>query len=428
MNYQEALQWMDERQQFTIKLGLATTRTLLAQFGNPHKQLRIIHIAGTNGKGSVGATLLAILSAAGYRTGFYSSPHLSDFRERFRLNTTFITQERCADLITTLATGLPEGMQPTYFECATLLALLWFADQQTDAVILETGMGGRLDATNAVTPLLSIITDISLDHEQYLGSTITAIANEKAGIIKSEVPVIFSGRHRDALPVIMARCRQQNSPLYLYGQHFSGARSGEQTLTYQALTGRTHPRLPLPLQGDHQIVNTSLALAALELLDRHLPVTPDQWHTGLQQVHWPGRLERFSVVFSEKTVDILLDGAHNEAGVLALLRSVQQMHYQRLFLLWGNMSDKVLGPAYLELLDTAEMVVLTRPESPRSAEPLALFAELPIAVQQKTTCISTVEQAMIHLLERTAPGDLLCIAGSLYLVGHVRQQLLGDPV
>ncbi|NLX18446.1 MAG: bifunctional folylpolyglutamate synthase/dihydrofolate synthase, partial [Desulfobulbus sp.] len=295
MNYQEALLWMNERQQFTIKLGLATTETLLDRFGSPEKKFRIIHIAGTNGKGSVGATLLAVLSAAGYRTGFYSSPHLSDFRERFRLNNTFISAERCAELITALAEELPDGMQPTYFECATLLALLWFAEEQADVVILETGMGGRLDATNVVTPLLSIITDISLDHEQYLGSTIAAVAAEKAGIIKPGVPAIFSGRDHNALSVIQQRCRQQNSPLYLYGRHFSGTRSGEQTFHYHALAGQTHSDLPLQLRGEHQVVNTCLALAALELLCQNLPTRPDQWRTGLRQVNWPGRLERFSI-------------------------------------------------------------------------------------------------------------------------------------
>ena len=181
MTYQEACAWLAQHQFFKIKLGLETTRKLLHELGNPQDALKIIHIAGTNGKGSVGATLLACLSQGGFRTGFYSSPHLHSVRERFRIDTQWIAKEDFTRLIQRLADFLQGRPQPTYFELTTILALLWFAEQRVDAVILETGMGGRLDATNVVTPVMTIITDISRDHEQYLGNTIEAIAAEKSG-------------------------------------------------------------------------------------------------------------------------------------------------------------------------------------------------------------------------------------------------------
>jgi len=427
MNVQEAETWLDQLQFFKIKLGLETTRALLTQLGNPQERLKIIHIAGTNGKGSVGATLLAILSAAGIRTGFYSSPHLSSVRERFRINDTYITEADFAGLVTRLATFLHDRPLPTYFECTTLLALLWFAEQGAEAVILETGMGGRLDATNVVTPLVSIITDISRDHEQYLGSTLEAIAGEKAGIVKPDVPVIFSGRAAVAVPVIEARCREQQSPLFIYNRHFSGARTDDGGLDYFPLAGPLHANLPLTLQGEHQVVNTSLALAALELLAPVFPISPQALTTGLRQARWPGRMELVPIHHQEKPLHFLLDGAHNEAGVAALVRSLERDYPQhRLLLVWGNMADKLMGAAFLDLLARADAIVLTRAETQRSAVPVALFAQLPSQLQAKACCAETVEHALEMIQMVAAADDLICVAGSLYLVGRARQLLLGD--
>ncbi|MBV5317937.1 MAG: bifunctional folylpolyglutamate synthase/dihydrofolate synthase, partial [Desulfobulbaceae bacterium] len=315
MNYREAEAYLDQLQFFKIKLGLDTTRNLLAELGNPQEQLNIIHIAGTNGKGSVGATLLSILSTAGYRTGFYSSPHLSSVRERFRIGTDCITEVDLAQLVTRLQTFLSGRRPPTYFECTTLLALLWFAQKKVEMVILETGMGGRLDATNVVTPLAAVLTDISRDHEQHLGTTLTAIAGEKAGIIKPGVPVIFSGRAPETVPVIAQRCRELQNPLYLYGRDFSGEAQADGTFAYTPITGPRRTGLPLALAGAHQVVNASLALAVLELLADRFPIAPQTLADGLREVRWPGRLELLTLQMQGKTLRVLLDGAHNEAGV-----------------------------------------------------------------------------------------------------------------
>jgi dihydrofolate synthase/folylpolyglutamate synthase len=427
MNYPQAVAWLDHQQMFKIKLGLASTRELLAELGNPQNQLEIIHLAGTNGKGSVGATLLALLSAGGYRTGFYSSPHLSSVRERFRIGEHCIPETDFARLITRLAELLADRPSPTYFELTTLLALLWFAEQQAEVVILETGMGGRLDATNVVLPLVAIITDISRDHEQHLGSTLTAIAGEKAGIIKPNVPTVFSGRAAEALPVIEARCRELHSPLLLYGRDFDTTINEAGTLEYRSHTGSSRPGLVLALQGAHQAVNTSLALAALDLLAARFPITEPALRQGLQQVRWPGRMERITLLYRNQYLSVLLDGAHNEAGVEALVDALRHgSTRRRLLLVWGNMADKEMGPVLVELMAMAERIILTRAESHRSADPAMLMAQLPPDLQTRCQCVEPVEQALATAAALAGPEDLLCVAGSLYLVGRVRQLLVGE--
>ncbi len=426
MTYQQAKACLDQLQLFKIKLGLETTAEILADLGHPQERLRIIHIAGTNGKGSVGATLSAVLTAGGYRTGFYSSPHLSTIRERFRLNNTLIPQESFTRLVSRLHASL-EHREPTYFEFTTLLALLWFAEEQADIVILETGMGGRLDATNVVMPLLSIITDISRDHEQHLGNTLAAIAGEKAGIIKPGVPVVFSGREPEALPIIEDRCQNLQSPLYLYGRDFDGRRSANGTLDYHPLAGRPKINLPLLLAGSHQEVNSSLALAALELLSDRFPISDAQLRQGLSQVRWPGRLELIRSTGAGCNHLFLLDGAHNQAGVHALRRTLQHDYPRKqLLLLWANMADKQIDQAMLELLALVDQVVFTRADSQRSANPHDVLASLPKTQQIKAQAIDEPDQALDQIMAMAGPEDLICVAGSLYLVGLIRRRLLGE--
>ncbi len=426
MDYLQAEQFLDRLQMFTIKLGLATTGDLLAELGNPQKRLAILHIAGTNGKGSVGATLQAVLTAAGHRAGFYSSPHLSSVRERFRLGKEYISEAAFARLVSRLAHQFADR-QPTYFEFATLLALLWFAEEQAEVVILETGMGGRLDATNVVTPLVSIITDIGRDHEQYLGDTIEAIAGEKAGIVKPGVGVVCSGREPGALPVIRERCRALTSPVYVFGEDFSGSLDDHGRLDYQPITGPKQIGLPLRLTGAHQAVNASLALAALELVADRFPVSEQALRQGLAQVSWPGRMELIPAPLAGRPCQILLDGAHNEAGIRALIDALQRNHQGRgLLLIWGSMADKHLGQAFHDLIALTDHLILTRTESPRFAEPADLMAQLPPDRRDRAQCAAGIEQALDLAASLVGPGDLICIAGSLYLVGRARQLLLGE--
>lgn len=425
MNFAEACAWLDAHQFFKIKLGLETTCALLAELGNPQERLKCMHIAGTNGKGSVGATLMAVLSAGGYRAGFYSSPHLSSVRERFRLGDRLISETEFAALVTRLAHFLDGRPQPTYFELTTILALLWFAEQQADMVILETGMGGRLDATNVVQPLVSIITDISLDHQQYLGDTIAAIAEEKAGIIKPGVPVVFSGAATEALPVITERCRQLDSPLLLLRRDFGAQASGE-GLRFTDGAGMGHD-YPLNLRGGHQVGNTALALAALECLADRFPLSEDEITIGLAQVRWPGRMELISVSHQGKTVSVLLDGAHNEAGVARLWQSLRQGYpRRRLLLLWGKMADKQSGAAFDGLVALADQLLLTCAENERSAAPEAIYASLSAEVQNKCCCVEPAATALAQALQMAEAEDLICVAGSLYLIGAIRPLLVEE--
>lgn len=322
MNYTEAIQFLYGLQLFGAHFGLETTRQLAALAGDPQHKLRFIHVAGTNGKGSTCAMLESIYRAAGLRVGLFTSPHLVSFRERIQVNRQFISEADVVRLIDELRTslerrapsrpvstyhqhaetvpGVPSGgqtIQPTLFEFTTVMALKYFAEQKCDLVIWETGLGGRLDATNIVTPLASVITNIALDHQQWLGDTLEKIAAEKAGIIKPGVPVVTATDAPEALHVIERTARENGAALTrVQPNHASRI---------------THPAA---LLGEHQKTNAALALATVDVLQQQIRVTDEQIRAGLAQVNWPGRLQ----LIERGGQKILLDGAHNVAGVEAL--------------------------------------------------------------------------------------------------------------
>jgi dihydrofolate synthase/folylpolyglutamate synthase len=424
MNYQQAWQFLDQLQLFKIKLGLDSMQHFLKQLGNPQQRLPCIHIAGTNGKGSVGATLHSILCAAGYRTAFYTSPHLSSVRERFKINASYISKEDFARLITKIAAIL-DGQQITYFECTTALAMLWFAEQDVDCALLEVGMGGRLDATNVITPLLSLITNVSMDHEQHLGKSLAAIAGEKAGIIKPAVPVV-SGVAADAAgQVIQEICSKQEAPLFLFGRDFNGS-GDKKGWQYRGMQEMTLADLPMPLYGQYQLSNCSLALAAIQLLcQQGWAINEEQIRTGLAHTRWPGRLEYFR---TEQGQQFLLDGAHNPAGAVALREALQNdFTYKRLILVWGAMADKDIQKALAEVAPLADVIMLTlAADSERAATPEQLKKVLPDKIQAKIICLASPDEAIMEAGSCADKDDLICISGSLYLIGAVRSVLLGD--
>jgi dihydrofolate synthase/folylpolyglutamate synthase len=437
MNYQEAWEFLDQLQFFKIKLGLDSMNRFLERLGNPHRDLNCIHVGGTNGKGSVGATLCSILAAAGYQTGLYTSPHLNSVRERFRIGSSYISKEDFARLISKIQAVL-DGGQITYFECTTTLALLWFAEQKVDCAVLEVGMGGRLDATNVVIPLLSLITNVSMDHEQYLGSTLTEVSTEKAGIIKQGIPVVSGVADDDSGRVVRQTCDERKAPLFLFGREFNGSFSpeGRTSWQYQGLDGEVLADLPMTLRGNYQVGNASLALAAIQLLRQQgWTVTEEQLHTGLEQTFWPGRLELFRLDKDNKQVDeqsrgwnFLLDGAHNPAGVKALKHALRDFTRNRLILVWGAMNDKDLHTTLRDIAPLADIIIFTRPESERSARIGQLKGSLPTAMHQKVICKEAVPAALQQARILAGDRDLICIAGSLYLVGTARQLLLGGLI
>ena len=421
MNCQQAQHFLDQLQLFKIKLGLDSMRHFLARLGDPQLRLRCVHIAGTNGKGSVGAALHAMLAAAGYKTGFYTSPHLSSVRERFQISGAYISKEDFTRLISRIESVL-DGRQITYFECTTALALLWFAEQKADFVVLEVGMGGRLDATNVVTPLVSVITNVSMDHEQHLGGTLAKIATEKAGIIKPGVPVVSGAAADDSGKVIRDTCAERQAPLVLYGRDFNGSGAGS-LWQYQGLDGLKLADLPMPLRGCHQISNCSLALAAVQLLQQQgWAISEAQIRSGLAQTRWPGRLEYFR---SDR--QFLLDGAHNPAGA-AVLRDALRGEFprQRLLLIWGAMADKDIQTTLREVAPLADHIILTKAaDSDRAASPEQLAAVLPEALQAKVICAASIPAALDQARAMAAENDLICVSGSLYLIGAARELLLG---
>jgi dihydrofolate synthase/folylpolyglutamate synthase len=449
MNYAQAWAFLDNLQFFKIKLGLDSMSMFLNELGNPQNELQYVHVAGTNGKGSVAMTLLALLSGAGYRVGLYTSPHLHSVRERFRINNDCISPEEFAAEATRIRDIL-NGRQITYFEFTTALAFLWFQRRQVDIAVMEVGLGGRLDATNVIRPLVSIITNISMDHELYLGSTIQEIASEKAGIIKDGVPVV-SGVEKNifdaegaALQVIADACSMRSAPLFLHGRDFMAEARQDGSWNYWAMKRQggcrvreTIKKLSCSLKGRYQIKNAALALATLELLEPHgFKVDEPGLRQGLSAVQWPGRLEYFclskqngamTACEGQGVIRYLLDGAHNPAGVRSLLAALREdFVYDRLILVWGAMADKDLAATLPVIVPLAYRVILTRQNSERSATPEILQKFIPAEYHARVLCSPVVKEALALAAEMAGENDLICVSGSLYLIGEARGLLRGE--
>jgi dihydrofolate synthase/folylpolyglutamate synthase len=451
MNYQDTWTFLDNLQFFKIKLGLESMRMFLEELGSPENKLKFVHIAGTNGKGSVAVTLLTLLAEAGFSVGLYTSPHLSSVRERFRINDEYISEEEFAEEGTRIHDIL-NGRQITYFEFTTALAMLWFARRQVDLVILEVGLGGRLDATNVITPLVSVITNVSMDHEMYLGNTLAEIAGEKAGIIKKGVPLVSGvgiGETEDeriVLSVVERFCQERKAPHFLYGRDFFVEPAGDSGWNYWAMKRRGCCRLrekitglQTNLKGKYQLVNTGVALATLEFLDQFgFSVDESQIRSGLLKVSWPGRLETFCLSKStgslvncsdKDALHYILDGAHNPAGIIALEDALENdFQYDRLILLWAAMSDKEYGKVLPQIAGLARIIIFTRLDYERSARPEDLRDALPVEIRDRAILEYTLDAALAKAAELAGRNDLICIAGSLYLVGEARKMLLGELI
>jgi dihydrofolate synthase/folylpolyglutamate synthase len=449
MNYQETWTFLDNLQFFKIKLGLESMRVFLEELGSPEEELQFVHVAGTNGKGSVAVTLLTLLSKAGYRVGLYTSPHLSSVRERFRINDDYISEKEFAGEGSRIHEILGDR-QITYFEFATALALLWFARRKVDLVILEVGLGGRLDATNVITPLVSVITNVSMDHEMYLGNTLAEIAAEKAGIIKENVPVVSgvgtgeTEEERVVLAVVERFCNERKAPLFLHGRDFFVEPAMDGRWDYWAMKRKgccqlreKRQGLLSSLKGRCQMLNSGLALATLEILDQFgFSVNDAITRSGLLEVSWPGRLESFCLsrddgspveCTSENSLNYLLDGAHNPAGIAALSEALENDYeYNRLILVWAAMSDKDFRGALPQIARLAGVIIFTRLEYERSAMPEQLVDALPVDMQHRAVCEKDLDAALAKAAGIAGPADLICIAGSLYLVGEARKKLLGE--
>lgn len=441
MTYDEVLAHLDDLQMHKIKLGLDAMESFLAKVGRPEKSLRCVHLAGTNGKGSVCAALSSVLGLSGYKVGVYTSPHLSCVRERFKIGDKYISEETFAEIGTRICDVLGDD-HITYFEFTTALGLLWFAESDVDIVLLETGMGGRLDATNVVTPLLSVITSVSMDHEAYLGDTLTAIAGEKAGIIKPQIPVVSAAVHPEVVPVIENTCTEHNAPLYSFTKEFDYDVNEDGTWVWIGGDAFKSQHVGPLLSTSPSLVqqeNESLAIAVLLLLEQFdYFVDLPEIIAGIAKVSWPGRMEYFKKEYLPVTAETgnnsqpkkrtyLLDGAHNVAGVNNLAKTLEERFYgAKLIGIWGSMIDKDLTATLDCMLPLFSQVFITQPDSERSASPEHILSLLTDEQRQKTVGYSDVAGALEAAQQAAGEDDVIVVGGSLYLIGAIRYLLCGD--
>lgn len=406
---------------FGIKLDLNVISGILKGLGHPQNHFKSVHIAGTNGKGSIAASLATILKHAGYRVGLFTSPHLVRFNERIQVNGHQITNDHLVDAYSAVTTAHQGPREATFFEITTAMALYEFARKKVDLAVIETGLGGRLDATNIILPLVTIISNISIEHRQYLGNTLAEIAAEKAGIIKSKIPVVTAVRQSKAIAVIEKTAAKRSAPCYRLGHAFRIRRGKKDRFSYYGLDAVWRD-LKTNLAGDQQPENAALALAACELLTRRdIPVKETDIRQGLQKIHWPARLE---IVSTDPF--ILFDGAHNLAAARKLaLYLAKRLNNRRMTLVIGILDDKPYRAMLALLAPLADHLVITRASIDRALPPEKL-AKTASKYVQKITVKPTVASALQYALETTDEGDAIVVAGSLYVVGEAMAYLNND--
>lgn len=432
MTFQEAMEYLQNLTKFGMNFGLGRITELMRRLGNPQEKLKIVHIGGTNGKGSTGAMIAASLAAAGYRVGTFTSPHLHSYTERYRINNKDIAPGDMAALIERLRPHLDamvkEGFEhPTEFEVCTAMAFCYFQEQQVDLLVLEVGLGGAIDSTNVIKkPLVSVITNVAMDHMDYLGRTVAEIARVKAGIIKERVPVVTASRNPAVLEVIRETCTRYNAPLIEVGRDVTWEKTGEISLKGQQLNilGRQgeYRDLWLPLLGRHQLENAATALAVVELLrEKGYTVSDTEVRQGFKSTRWPARME----IVREKPV-VLIDAAHNYEGARSLRRSLDDYFPSRkVVLVMGMLGDKERGKVVAELAPRARMAVITKPNSPRAGDWRQLAEEIRPLVSE-VEVIEEIKEAVREGVEAAGPGDVVCITGSFYMVAEAREYLVSD--
>jgi len=432
-SYQETIEYLYGLQKHGIKLALSNTVKLMQLLGDPHRKFRSVHVAGTNGKGSTAAFIASMLQTAGYRVGLYTSPHLVTFTERIRINNALITEAKVVELAQRVRDGWRGAVAsdgqgeliPTFFEVTTAIAFAYFAEENIDIAVIETGMGGQFDSTNVITPLVSVITNIDLEHQEFLGTTLEQIAFEKAGIIKPCIPVVTGAVQPEVVDVIEREATARNAPVYRLSQQFQPTNiiSGTiQTFDYQGLAD-TYPALRIAMLGAYQVDNACLALAAIECLRRAgLSLDEHAVRHGLEQMRWDGRLERVAI-----RPDVYLDGAHNPASAKELAKAIREMKpaYRRIILIIGILGDKDYQGVLSELVSLADHVIATKPQYSRALDILTLATEIR-KLHVSVDMAETLETAIAKARTTALPDDLVLITGSLYVVGDARALFLPE--
>lgn len=436
-NYTTALRWLYEHSNYEVMrvvpynsrtFSLERMRKLLNLLGNPHQQIKFVHVAGTKGKGSTCAMLLSVLKASGYTVGMYVSPHLVDLRERITIDGQMISHAEATEIFKLIASVEKDlgSQRPTFFEVMTAMALRHFADQAVDIAILETGLGGRLDATNVVTPLVCGLTHISIDHTNVLGTDLASIAVEKAGILKKNIPAVSVAQDPEVSKVFEMAAEKVGTTLQHTGQNvdfssrFEVSRElGPHTRVCLTTTTSRWEHLPVPLRGEHQTQNCGLALAILDKLKGFGFIIPDEQVTsGLAATILPGRMER---VWDQPHV--VIDGAHNAASIQCLIKALgAYIAYDSLVLIFGCGQDKDVHGMLKQVSLGADKVIFTRAKSnPRAMEAADLMTQFSEISGKMTQCADSLEEALRLAVRAVSREDLIVVAGSFYLAGQAKK-------
>lgn len=430
MNYQQSVDYILSIPLFGKKDGHNNTKELLTKLGNPHLSLKYIHVAGTNGKGSVCAMLSYIYVEAGYEVGFFSSPHLINITERLKINNQDILEDEFLEIFLNIKQGIDEMIKeghhhPTFFETLFCMSIVYFKKHQVDLVILETGLGGRLDATNIIEkPLVSVITQIGLDHVAILGNTLEKIAFEKGGIIKEGCPTVLQSDEKSVFHVISKLCDEKNAPLHVVqpvGHNI--LKSTYKTIDF-SLNNKyyKYDRLTVNSNGFYQIMNAATALTTVHILKNEISVEEDSIIKGLYDFYWPGRME----VVNEW---LMLDGAHNESGIQAFVEYLQNCYKgQQVTLLFTAMKDKAYEEMIKKLSECHQIskVILTSVYEGRCLDTETMkkifekYSTVPIEIEEN------IEKAFFRAYKRD--NQLLCCVGSLYLIGQIKKIITGGLV
>ncbi|MDY0211872.1 MAG: folylpolyglutamate synthase/dihydrofolate synthase family protein [Desulfuromonadaceae bacterium] len=425
MSNDAALDYLNSLGMFGIKLGLDNIRTLLQRVGNPHRCYPVIHVAGTNGKGSVCSFLGQIYTSCGYRVGVYTSPHLECFNERIRIGDELIPTATVAHLTAELHSAAAD-IQPTFFELTTAMAMLYFARQEVGLVVLETGMGGRLDATNVVNPVLSIITAIGQDHATYLGHNLADIAAEKGGIIKEGTPVVLAPQEPGIEAQLQGMARQVNAPCYSYATDYQVTQVAGDVVTglrFKIKTPqRVWPEMRSALPGRHQGENLAVALMAVELMERcGMHTVPADVASAAAQARWPGRLEWLGTPRSATLPGlVLLDGAHNAAGMTALDHYLEELGATSIHWVGGFKHDKAADHMVPLLRRRTQKFYAVAPPV-EAAWPPAELVQIARNYALEAEAFSCIERALICAVNSCRGDEIVLVAGSLFLVAQARR-------
>ena len=426
MTYKEAMDYISSVGRFGSNYGLERTFRLLELLGSPHEKIKFIHVAGTNGKGSTTAMITKILRGLGYKVGMYTSPYLEEFEERIQIDGQNINKDTLVNLLEevkiAISKVIEEGYEhPTEFEIITALMFLHFYNEKVDYGVIEVGLGGRLDSTNVLTPKVSVITSISLDHMNILGDNLKDIAKEKAGIIKAGVPVILYPQEKEVEEVIVKVAKEKNSKVYFIKKETARLININYEDLYQNVEIESYKNkytIKLPLLGEHQILNLNVALNTIEVLCEQEKAKLDKIlvKKSLKDVKWIGRLE----VLGMKPT-IVIDGAHNIDGIKALRKNIEKyFKYNKIYLLLGILADKQVKEMIEEIAEIAEKIYALTPHSERAELSEDLKNEI-LKYNLNTIAFESYEEAFLLALKEAKEEDLILISGSLYMIGDMRK-------